>query len=360
MNHSSKRYFSIIYFVLFFLFLAFYFALNDYTNKLVNEQNADFWRLLIWPLMRWMLWAVFLPLLFYMAKRYPVNSRDWLPSAFYHLTVLFGFNFLQVLEKIFYLNIIVDFFVPLNLSSILKYFINYIYFNIITYSIFLGLYYLWDYYKKFRDRELKAYRLEAQLSEARLEVLKMQLHPHFLFNTLHAISALIPNDPEAADKMVSRLSDLLRLTLEHSELQEIPLKEELEFLEIYLDIEKTRFHDRLKVIIDVDKKILDVYVPNLMLQPIVENAVRHGISPKSEGGAIEITAKKAGSKIVISVRDNGKGLKGTPENITEGFGISNTRERLKQLYGELQSFSIEDLAQGGVSVTLEIPCRKME
>ena len=346
-------------FFLFFGFLAFYSALNEYTNRLLSNQPADFLKNLVWPAIRWTLWALFTPVVFYLAKRYPVLSKKWYQYIFIHLFVVFSFNIIQTFGKIYYMNVLFKLGLPLNFFSFLKYYVNYIFINIITYLIFTGLYYLWDYYKKFRERELKAYKLEAQLSEARLEVLKMQLHPHFLFNTLHAISALIPNDQEAADKMVSRLSDLLRLTLENSDLQEIPLKEELEFLEIYLDIEKIRFHDRLKVNIDVHDEILDVYVPNLMLQPIVENAVRHGISPKSKGGTIDIYAKRAGSSIIISVCDDGAGLEATSDEFSEGFGLSNTRERLKQLYGDNHSFSIENLTEGGVRVTLEFPYRKI-
>ena len=143
----------------------------------------------------------------------------------------------------------------------------------------------WHNYKRFRERELRASQLEARLAQPQLEVLKRQLHPHFLFNTLHAISTLIHRDPDAADEMVTQLSDLLRMTLATIGVQEVPLRQELEFLRRYLDIQKMRFQDRLKVIVDVPSDTLDIHVPNQVLQPIVENAVQHGVDTRSGGGS---------------------------------------------------------------------------
>ena len=200
--------------------------------------------------------------------------------------------------------------------------------------------------------------MEARLSEAKLEVLKIQLHPHFLFNTHHAISALIPEDPEAADDMLSLLSDLLRMTLEKSDLQEVTLREEMEFLKIYMEIQKIRFRDRLEITTDIEDSSLDAFVPNLILQPIVENSITHGISPKPEGGKIGISAKKKGEFLEICIYDNGVGLR-IPENskLIEGYGILNTKERLKELYRKNHSFIIESGSDRGFRVTLKIPYR---
>ena len=164
----------------------------------------------------------------------------------------------------------------------------------------------------------------------------MQLHPHFLFNTLHSISALLNKDPQASRKMITRLGDFLRLTLENSGAQEVTLQKEMEFLTCYLEIERIRFQDRLVTRMNLDEETLDAMVPNLILQPIVENAIRHAIAPRSTPGQIEIEAKQQGSKLRIQVRDNGPGISEhrTSDSVfTKGVGLTNTGTRLKQLYG---------------------------
>ena len=187
----------------------------------------------------------------------------------------------------------------------------------------------------------------------------MQLHPHFLFNTLNAISELIYRDPESAERMISDLSDLLRMSFENLEIQEIPLKQELEFLEKYLEIELTRFHDRLKVEMHISPDTLDASVPNMILQPLVENAIKHGIGPRSEGGKIDIDALRENGHLALTVRDNGLGVPlGDVENLSEGVGISNTRRRLRHLYGESHSFSLKNEESSGLAVNLVIPYKE--
>ena len=186
----------------------------------------------------------------------------------------------------------------------------------------------------------------------------MQLHPHFLFNTLHSISALVHRDPDTADRMIARLGDFLRLTLDNSGAQEVSLEKELEFLKCYLDIERVRFQDRLTTSLDVEPRALDSAVPNLILQPIVENALRHGLSHRT-AGHLEISAKRYNGSLRIQVKDNGPGLSAITRpktaNTREGLGLSNTRARLEQLYGGAHRFEIENAPGGGLVVTLEIP-----
>jgi two-component system LytT family sensor kinase len=189
----------------------------------------------------------------------------------------------------------------------------------------------------------------------------MQLHPHFLFNTLHSISALLHRDPETADRMIARLGDFLRLTLDNSGAQEVSLQKELEFLKCYLDIERVRFQDRLTTSLDVEPRALDSRVPNLILQPIVENALRHGLSQRAAPGHLEISAKRDNGSLRIQVKDNGPGLSaitGSKTNKREGLGLSNTKARLEQLYGAAHRFSIENAPGGGLVVTLEIPAER--
>ncbi len=186
----------------------------------------------------------------------------------------------------------------------------------------------------------------------------MQLHPHFLFNTLHSISALLHRDTDGARKMITRLGDFLRLTLENSGTQEVTLQQEMEFLRCYLEIERIRFQDRLTTRVEVDPDALDTQVPNLILQPIVENAIRHGVAPRSTPVVIEIRAKQEDGFLRIRIRDNGPGLpmnRSTESLFKKGLGLANTQTRLDRLYGARHRFEIANDPAGGLAVTLEIP-----
>ncbi len=214
----------------------------------------------------------------------------------------------------------------------------------------------WHYYKAYRERERQAAALATELVQARLQALRMQINPHFLFNTLNTISALIPENPEAADRMIARLSGLLRRTLESGDVQEVPLREELEFLKSYLEIEQMRFPDRLTVTFDIDPKAQELLVPHLILQPLVENALRHGILPREEAGRVEISARVADEHYLeLKVRDNGNGLP-TAGPGAEGIGLQNIRSRLAHLYGEAQKFELANAPGGGVEACVRIPC----
>jgi two-component system, LytTR family, sensor kinase len=213
-----------------------------------------------------------------------------------------------------------------------------------------------SYYGKMRERELRASQLEAQLTKAHLQTLKSQLQPHFLFNTLHSISALMLTDVVAADRMMTSLSDLLRMSLEDNGTQVTTLGREIEFLDVYLDIEKTRFEDRLRIVFDIAPACLDAQVPHLLLQPLVENAVRHGISRRSSNGEIRVVARHKSHNLHIWIRDNGPGLKeSSDESSKHGLGLSLTRERLLALYGSSQSCEIRNVSEGGAEVSLRMP-----
>jgi len=216
----------------------------------------------------------------------------------------------------------------------------------------------WGYYQRSRERELQASALATELVRTRLEVLRMQLNPHFLFNTLHTISALIHDNPEDADRIVARLSDLLRVSLEQSDSQEVPLRQELSFLERYLQIEQTRFQDRLEVEMEVESGLDNILVPSLILQPLVENAIRHGIEPREDTGRVKIAARRLDGMLELKVSDNGPGL---PESEVapsrEGVGLSNTRSRLSHLYGANHRFELTPASGGGLEARLLIPCR---
>jgi two-component system, LytTR family, sensor kinase len=212
-----------------------------------------------------------------------------------------------------------------------------------------------NYYRGYRDRELLASNLETRLVEAQLDALRMQLHPHFLFNTLNSISVLMRKDVEAADRMLLQLSSLLRVTLARNAAHEIKLKQELEILERYLEIEQIRFQDRLTVRMQIDPEALDALTPQLLFQPLVENAIRHGIAERETGGVIEVRAERQDGVMRLEVRDNGPGLSVSRENLIEGVGLSNTRSRLGYLYGSAGRLDVCNAEGGGLIVTAEFP-----
>jgi LytS/YehU family sensor histidine kinase len=209
-------------------------------------------------------------------------------------------------------------------------------------------------YKLYREGELRTAQLQTELMEAQLQALKTQLHPHFLFNTLNAISVLIQKSPESAQKMLTRLSDLLRITLDNGGVQEVALKDELDFLDRYVQIQQVRFGDRLEVKMEIDSNALNANVPNLILQPLVENAIEHGVAKRSGLGTIRISAKRTDNRVRMEVQDNGIGVQ-NGNGKKDGVGLSNTRARLIQLYGEQQRFDLMTPAEGGTIATVEIP-----
>ena len=250
-------------------------------------------------------------------------------------------------------------------------------FNLLIYWVIVAVTQAFEYYRKYRERELRASELEKRLAQAKLQALQMQLNPHFLFNTLHSISALMHKDVEAADRMVMQLSDLLRSALDSSNTQEVPLRDELQMLDLYLGIEKIRFGDRLTVKVDIAPELLTAQVPNLILQPLVENAIRHGIEPRARPGRIELRARRQQGSLALEVSDNGNGLSrsaagpgsnhrigtGAARDATllptrEGVGLSNTRARLKELYGQAHAFELQPGPEGGLQVRLTIPFRE--
>lgn len=227
-------------------------------------------------------------------------------------------------------------------------------FNLLIYWVIVSVTHAVDYYRKSQERGLRAAELEKRLVQAKLQSLQMQLNPHFLFNSLHAIAELMHRDVEAADRMLTRLSELLRLALDTSDTQVVTLAHELEFLRRYLEIEQTRFGSRLTVEMDIPNDTLDAMVPNLVLQPLVENAIRHGIEPNARPGRIELRSRREGARLQLSVTDNGRGLKSDKPG-REGIGLSNTRARLRELYGSQQQLELKPNEGGGLRAEVSLP-----
>jgi two-component system LytT family sensor kinase len=210
------------------------------------------------------------------------------------------------------------------------------------------------YFTLLKTRQIHASELEARLAKTHLQLLRMQLQPHFLFNTLNTVAELVHSDPDTADQMITRLGRLLRLSLDHAGHQVVPLRQEIDFLRMYVEIEHVRFQDRLQIVWDVAPDTLDAAVPTLLWHPVLENAIRHGVTPLAGRGRIVIASQRVGDDLVLEIRDNGRGL---PQGqvLREGVGLRNIRERVDQLYGSRARFSLEPAAGGGTVATLRLP-----
>lgn len=252
------------------------------------------------------------------------------------------------------------------------------------YAVVVGVYYAFDYYRRWRREreqaaalELRAARLEGQLASSRLSALRSQLRPHFLFNTLNSIAVLVRDEPEKAEETIRELSGLLRKTLEQGDVEEVPLNEELAFLERYLEIQRTRYEERLGVEFEIDSDAEDLRVPFLLLQPLVENAVGHGVERHPRGGTITVRANRAGGRLRLVVEDRPaiedredgatgeQGVRPSPPGFPEesgsaggGTGLANVRERLEKLYPGDHRFEASRSAAGGFVVEVELPVRE--
>lgn len=309
------------------------------------------------------LWALATPLVLRASARLPIERSNWIRSALLHvpISIVLSVVLTALGRVLIWLNFGYRTGKPLTLESVTIFVVSNFSEGIGIYLLIALTSYAYGYYSRYREGKIRTLQLEAQLSQSQLQALKMQLHPHFLFNTLHSISALLNKDVASARKMITRLGDFLRLTLENSGSQEVTLRQEMEFLSCYLEIERIRFQNRLVTRMDLGEQTLDAQVPNLILQPIVENAIRHGIAPRSTPGLIEIEAKQHNGTLRIQVRDNGPGLSEhrTSDNLfKKGLGLANTETRLERLYGADHLFDLSNNPDGGLIVTLEIPFHK--
>ena len=317
--------------------------------------------LLTGPLTFWYTWGAFLPIIAWIARRLPLERGRLTIRIPVHagLGVLFAFAH----QAIYFL--IREAFAdqgtaaaPL-LSRIEDSAFSPIFTtNVIIYWMMVFGRHALEYYHRYKDRERAATAFQAQLVQAQLQNLRMQLHPHFLFNTLHTISSLMDEDVRAARRMMSRLSQLLRHTLEKGETPEVTLGEELEMLRLYLDIEGTRFQDRLRLKFEVDEKLMNACVPTFILQPLAENAIRHGIAQRSIPGEIRIAAEQQNGELIVSVQNDGPDEPSSEvQSQGSGIGLSNTRSRLAQLYGENQALEVLPINNNGTLVRLRIPMK---
>jgi len=330
----------------------------SYRMEIGWGRKVTYWGLAHGPMLEYLTWGVlFTPIVLWLGRRFRIERSNWSSMIGLHLMFSIGLAGLSACLRLpshhwVYPNS-KD---PISLMLWKTYFFSNGFDDIWMYWVSLLLSLGWAYYEKYRDRELKASILETQLARTQLQVLKFQLHPHFLFNTLNSVSELMHQDVAAADRMIIRLSELLRLTLDSGGAQEIPLKQELDFLEGYLEIEQTRFQDRLTVHLEIDPETLDARVPNMFLQPLVENAVRHGIAKRAGKGTIFVRSHRTGYFLHLTLADNGPGI--PPEKLAKsngGLGLANTRSRLQVLYPEMHTFEIRSPAQGGCEIRITLP-----
>jgi two-component system LytT family sensor kinase len=306
----------------------------------------------------WYVFALLSIPAFRLARQFAIARANWARVGFLHLIASFLFSCLYVLLRgalAYWESKLAG--TPAGFAEVLRALLaKTFYLNLWFYWVIVAVGHAFDYYQRFHERELRASELEGRLAQAKLQALQSQMNPHFLFNTLHTISALMHKDVEAADRMVMKLSQLLRLALDNTESHEVPLSQELDFLNRYLEIEQTRFRERLKVEMEIAPETLKARVPNLVLQPLVENAIRHGIERHARPGKIVLRAQRLDNQLELEVQDNGGGLpNGKP--LREGIGLSNTRTRLQQLYGTAQKFELKNVETGGLLARVILPFR---
>ncbi len=309
------------------------------------------------------LWAVLTVPIFRLTSRFTIERSGWLIWVMYGVLGLLIANGVNVADSLFR-HVLYYSPTPLSPEQIALarlrdlWFIN----EFLVYAAVLAAGFARNYFLNYRVRreeainlKAQAAQLQAQLADARLSALRTQLNPHFLFNTLNAVSALVERDPRGVRRMIARLSELLRTSLDESDEPEVPLQRELTFIDRYLEVMQIRFQGRLHVRMHADPEVNAALVPNLILQPLVENAVKHGVSKTVGAGRIEIRAQRVGERVVLSVHDNGPGLAGAKSPATEGVGLRNTRLRLAQLYGSDQSLTLRSADGGGLVAEVSVP-----
>src|SRR5215204_931284 len=335
-----------------------------YLEVRLEQHGHTAWRIFTWGILTWLAWAPLTPGMTWLARRYSLIGETWKHSVVVHLPAFLLMSVLHSAAATAVTLTIKPFdnmgsgpmtFWPRFLGRIQ----GSVGSDLLVYGAVIGVFYALDYYRKYREREFVATRLEAQLAQAQLDTLRMQLHPHFLFNTLNSIVGLVrDNKNSAAVSMLVGLGDLLRHTLEYSSRHEVELREEINFINLYLSIQEMRFSDRLRIELDIDPRTTKALVPNLILQPLTENALRHGLGRSADSGLVGISSAVEDGHLRLTVYDEGAGL---PEDWqlkgSAGIGLANTAARLQQLYENDHEFDMRNREGGGVEVIIVMPLR---
>ncbi|MBI3195555.1 MAG: histidine kinase [Ignavibacteriae bacterium] len=309
-------------------------------------------------------WIALSPITFWLARKFPLQSKKFFAGLLVHLVVGIVMSSLTmagrtVLNTIF----VYKFSIPLTLDHVLRNMTEALDYGVMSYLLNMLFSYSFVFYTQVREREIRAAQLETELGRAQLLALKMQLHPHFFFNTLNTISVLIrKQENDLAVEMIAKLSKFLRYTLDKTNIQEVTLEEELSAIDLYLEIQKVRFQEKLHIKRTISPDVLNAKVPTLILQPLVENALQHGISKREDGGTLELSAERLNGKIHITISDDGNGVQERFDQLKRrGIGLQNSESRLQKLYGSSFEFDINPNPGGGTTVHVAIPfCEEMK
>ena len=340
-------------------------ASQRYADSIQTSSPASFPELLFWSLVVWSYWALIVPLVFHLGERIPLRKKRLVLATLAHFTLALVLGLLHIA----FVSLLGTLFGPSRAGVRTTFLVEFgrgvrvfLYVELILYWAILGAGIARDSYRKYLDRERRSRELETQLGLARLEALRMQIQPHFLFNALNTVAMLVRNNERSqAVEMVAGLGELLRSSLDDNPQQEVPLAAELSFVRRYLALEEFRFPDRLRVEVDVPEELLQAEVPNLILQPLVENAIRHGVAKSSSPGLVRITARRGNGWLELSVEDDGPGLPaGWQSDAGRGIGLRNVRSRMEQLYGSRQEFVIQNVEPQGAAARLRIPFHRRE
>jgi two-component system LytT family sensor kinase len=329
-----------------------------------EQYQTAYLKNLFFNLIYWWFWLAAIPVIISLSKKLNFEKGKLTLSIAIHTFVMLLIIMIHQFCSSLWCNYFFGYVMPLFEKFIWRILhLHWIYVDAVAYLLFVVAFFALEYQRESNENEKIILQLETRLAQAQLLALKMQLHPHFLFNTMNAISTLIlKGEFQTANKMLVTFSEFLRMTLDETGSQKVPLKKELMLIENYLEVEKIRFQDRLNVVFDIHPSTYNLMVPNLVLQPLVENAIKHAIVPKTSNGQIYIQASLLENTLIIQIKDNGPGMKDVSKlnSNNSGIGIINTKERLNKLYGGDAGICFENLTEGGLSVTLKIPYAETE
>jgi two-component system LytT family sensor kinase len=334
--------------------VVFLFATQWYAYDTTRNAASPYTYYVGWSLFMW----VPAPLLFWFARSHPIQMQTWQRSLALHVVVSIALSAMQVLVEAGFGWLRARHGLSFE-GALSHYFVQHLQLYLLTYWAMVAAAQFYRLYDEARNRQLRAERLKTQLSAARLESLRSRLQPHFLFNTLHAAIGLVHEDPDGTEDILLRLSELMRASLADFDTHEIALRKEMEFVDCYVGIQKRRFGERLSVQNNIDPGVLDLAVPSLILQPLVENAIRHGIGIHKGNDVIGVKAFQDGNDLWLEVCNCSSSLGGpTEELLSRGVGLANTNARLRELYGERQTLQLLELEPRGVCVRLRMPARQ--
>ncbi len=342
-----------------YTFVGIVFALRYFLLSVANPSITFSIDLALWYVIGWWVWVLLTPVVLYLARRFPLEKGSLPRRLGVHLI---GWMGLSVVDVVLFHALRLGFSDLGSMPSAQVWeefrlsLIGTAALDLLVYAAIVAISHAYISRQALREQEIRTTHLQAQLARARLQALEMQLHPHFLFNTLNAISALMDEDVGSSRKMITLLSELLRLTLDTLDEQEVTVRKETAFIERYLEIQQIRFRGRLEAEIEVDAPAWDALVPTLIIQPLVENAVKHGAPKNGKTARIRIEIRRRGGSLVIRVADNGPGLPECGEaGLKPGIGLRNTRERLGQLYGAGDHLVLTRSEEGGLAAVVTVP-----